>query len=210
MHMSSFFGPGRSAVQLTLLTAVLLAHRADAQPVTVRPESRMILAGTSNVNRWSCSSGAFDRVTTAGRERLMKVELPLRDIAIAVPVRSLACGNDRMNADLREALRAEVHPDITFILAGYRIDALPRPGADYAAVAVGQLSVAGVVRQVEIPLRAQRTAEGLHGAGTLILRMTDFGIKPPVALFGLIRARNEITVSFDVRLDTAVLLADMP
>jgi hypothetical protein len=39
------------------------------------------------------------------------------------------------------------------------------------------------------------------------LRMTDFGVQPPVALLGLIRARNDIEVSFRVLLDTTTIAA---
>jgi polyisoprenoid-binding protein YceI len=184
--------------------------RATAQLPTmvVRPESRLILAGTSNINRWACQSGQFERVTNGEREPMTRVSLPLHKVTIAVPVRSLACGHPRMNADLREALRAGVHPDITFTLHEYRIDSLAGGNATFAAVAIGELVVAGQPRRVDIPVRAYRTAAGFHGSGTLTLRMTDFGVKPPVALLGLIRARNEITVTFDVHLDTAIVLAD--
>ena len=37
----------------------------------------------------------------------------------------------------------------------------------------------------------------------LPLRMTDFGIKPPSALFGAIRAKNSLTVRFDLTLNVA-------
>ena len=39
--------------------------------------------------------------------------------------------------------------------------------------------------------------------GGLPLRMTDFGIQPPVALFGLIRARDELWVSVDLNVELA-------
>ena len=167
----------------------------------------MVLAGSSNVNRWSCRSGQFQKETAAGRERISEVRLPLHDITIAVPVRSLTCGHDRMNADLYAALRADAHPEIRFVLTGYRIDRSPAAGTDFSAVATGDLTVAGATRAVEIPVVGRRTAAGVRGSGTLALRMTDFGVKPPVALLGLIRARDEIDVSFDVLLDTSLMVA---
>ncbi len=36
----------------------------------------------------------------------------------------------------------------------------------------------------------------LHGWGSLDLKMTDFDVEPPTALFGLVKARNEITIRF--------------
>ncbi len=194
---------------LAAVTAAPARTAAQLPTMIIRPESRLILAGTSNVNRWACQSGKFERLSEGTREPMTRVSLPLREVAIAVPVQSLACGRDRMNADLREALRADTHPDITFSLTSYRIDSSAGPHAEYAAVATGELTVAGQKRQVDIPVRASKTAGGLHGSGTLTLRMTDFGVKPPVALLGLIRARNDITVTFDVHLDTSIVLADI-
>jgi hypothetical protein len=37
--------------------------------------------------------------------------------------------------------------------------------------------------------------------------MTDFGIKPPVALLGTLRTKNEIEITFKVLLDKAVVIA---
>jgi hypothetical protein len=37
--------------------------------------------------------------------------------------------------------------------------------------------------------------------------MTDFGIKPPVALLGTLRTRDAITISFNVLLDRSVVVA---
>lgn len=212
---TSFLSPRRRAAHwlpiaiVMAFTAVPALAFAQAPAMSIRPESRMILAGSSNINRWACQSGRFERLVDGRREPLTQVSLPLRDITIAVPVDSLACGNARMNADLREALQADVHSDITFSLTGYRIDSVGSAAGDYVAIAMGKLVVAGRSRQVSIPVRASRTTAGLHGSGTVALRMTDFGVQPPVALLGLIRARNDITVTFDVHVDTAIVLADL-
>jgi hypothetical protein len=37
--------------------------------------------------------------------------------------------------------------------------------------------------------------------------MTDFGIKPPVALLGTLRTRNQISIAFNVLLDRNILVA---
>ena len=42
---------------------------------------------------------------------------------------------------------------------------------------------------------------------TVALKMTDFGIKPPVALLGTLRTRDAISISFDVLLDRSVVVA---
>lgn len=38
----------------------------------------------------------------------------------------------------------------------------------------------------------------MHAQGTLPIQMTDFNVEPPTAMLGLIRARDKITVHFDI------------
>ena len=195
----------------TALTATPSVAMAQAGMMTVRPESKVTLSGSSNINRWACRTSVFEATlpmgSTARREQLKRVKVPVTDVAVSIPVRSLACGHDRMNRDLLEAMRADSNPDIRFLLASYGVDSTRGITDTVAILATGDLTVAGVTRRVAIPVTAHRTAQGVRGAGLLKLRMTDFGIKPPVALLGVIRARNEIQVSFEVLLDRSVVVA---
>jgi hypothetical protein len=47
----------------------------------------------------------------------------------------------------------------------------------------------------------------MTGTGALKFLMTDFGIKPPVALLGTLRTKNEVEVKFEVLLDKNVIVA---
>ena len=77
------------------LTAALTASMATpiaAQGVsmTVRPESKVILAGGSNVHDWSCSSSAFQATieldTAYDTKPLTEVVKPIRKVSVTVPV----------------------------------------------------------------------------------------------------------------------------
>jgi polyisoprenoid-binding protein YceI len=196
--------------QITLTVAIAAVFTTPALSqgtvMTVRPESRVTLAGSSNVNRWACRTAQF---TTAANEQITKVLIPATDVVVNIPVRSLDCGHGRMNADLYEALRADLFPSIRFTLASYEMGETTTDGT-ITATATGDLTVAGQARRVTIPISVRRHAAGVRGTATLSLRMTDFDVKPPVALLGLIRARNEIQVSFDVLLDTHIVVALTP
>ena len=195
-------------IQLIALAALLTGTPsiATAQRMTVRPTSDVTLAGRSNVNQWTCRSSVFEATigVTQDGPFVLAAATPERKVAVTVPVFSLKCGNKRMDQDLYDALDAERFPAIEYQLVSYQMEVVG--DGQLAANTVGDITVAGVTRRVEIPVRAQRLGDGtVAGQGTLQLRMTDFGVQPPVALLGLIRARNDIEVSFRVLLDKTVV-----
>lgn len=179
--------------------------------MTVRPESRVILEGSSNIAGWACRTGAFEatigaapRFTSAS---LVTLSRPLSRVAVRIPVLSLKCGHGRMNQDLYRTLRASEYPDITYVLDSYVVRTPASDSATFAALTVGDITVAGVTRRVEVPITAEPWQGGVRGKGTVKLKMTDFGVKPPVAFFGAIRSRNEIEVTFEVVLERSVVVA---
>jgi hypothetical protein len=59
------------------------------------------------------------------------------------------------------------------------------------------LTIAGTERLVSLTVQGQQRANGAYQAtGSLPLLMSDFGIDPPTAMLGLIKAHDEITVRF--------------
>lgn len=198
------------SVGLALATAIPSLAAAQERALTVRPESRVLLAGSSNVADWACRTNAFEaKIGMESRfhgASFVSLTKPISKIAVRIPVQSLKCGHKKMNQDLYRTLRATEFPDITYVLSGYTVV----PTADsttFAALTVGEITVAGVTRRVEVPITAERWQGGARGRGTLKLKMTDFGVKPPVALFGAIRSRNEIEVTFEVLLERNVVVA---
>jgi hypothetical protein len=63
----------------------------------------------------------------------------------------------------------------------------------------GPLSVSGIERTVTLSVSTRQDPDGrVRARGAVRMLMTDFGVKPPIGLFGLIRSANEITVEFDL------------
>lgn len=191
--------------------------------------SRIQLEGSTNVHRWSCEGESVEArmsvdapmarveallatveaavVSGAIPENLELPEVPPPSFRLVVPVHSLDCGNPRMERDLEEALAADRHP-----LIEYRFQVLERailePAMEgvprrYRLEVLGTLKLAGVSREI----RSTAFAEPLEEAafrieGTLELKMTDFDVTPPTALLGIIRARDALSVHFDLHLES--------
>lgn len=205
--------------RLLALTAALTASigvQVTAQTkMSLQPDSKVTLAGSSNVHDWACSSAAFQatiELDSNYRTRPL-TDLPklITKVVVNIPVTSLKCGHGKMDDNMYKALRAEEFPEIRFELSTYEMTKELTTQDSFAARAVGELSVAGKTNRVEIPITALRKAGGsMRGEGTLKMLMTDFGIKPPIALLGTLRTKNEIEVKFQVLLDRSVVVALTP
>src|SRR4051812_47268080 len=151
---------------------------------SARPDSmgRVWIEGGSNVADWSCRAIAFDAA----------VDSSLSRVTVRLSARDLKCGNRKMDHDLYAALKSADPAAPTYIVASFE-------AASAAERQPGLLSVAGIERRVEARVTTERGDEGfVHARGSVPLRMTDFGEKPPVGLFGLIRSKNDVVVRFDL------------
>ena len=206
--------------QLFVLTAAFLASigtNAVAQDtpstkMSLRPESKITLAGGSNLHDWACKSTEFNATIEVSpafqAEPLTQVEKPMSKVAVTIPVKSLDCGKGKMNDNMYKALKANEFPNITYVLGSYTIDSETTTADAFVARTTGELEVAGKKVTVEIPVTGTRLDGGAaRGEGSVKLLMTDFGIKPPTALLGTLRTKNAIEVSFKVLLDKAAVVA---
>src|SRR5687768_17096374 len=60
------------------------------------------------------------------------------------------------------------------------------------------LNVAGVEREVTLPLKTARKGDGLAVSGVLDVLMTEYGNAPPKAMMGMVKADPKIKITFDV------------
>ena len=209
---------------IRLLLIVVLAVPAIAEETTIlfaSAASRLTLEGASNVAPWRCKGTTLegrmdvaaplarinhliDRIEDGNIVPLIanpaSARFPQPAFRLRVPVNTLRCGNAKMERDMYDALRAEHHPAIEFRfteLAGginHDIDA-----GSYRAKITGVLTLAGQSRTIRLDVDAQRMSpDTFRLSARLPLKMTDYDIVPPTALFGAIKARNDLTVRFEL------------
>jgi hypothetical protein len=176
----------------------------DAQTPLALSNTRISIAGTSNVHDYSATT-TVAKVTrvqignaSAGPEFWQALQMPggLAAFEIAIPAESLKSAKEGLDKNMYKALKTKEHADIVFRLA--KIE----PGPAGMLAASGTLRIAGVEREVTLPLKAVRTADGLAVSGAVDVLMTDFGIAPPKAMLGMVKADPKIKVTFEVVLGT--------
>jgi polyisoprenoid-binding protein YceI len=163
--------------------------------------ARITISGTSNIHAYTASTTTIriNRAQLAGPidgENLWANALKpggVEMFEVAIPAATLTSPREGLDANMYKALQVTEHPDIVFRLLRFE----PRPGAAGALRAIGNLKIAGVVREVAIDITTTRKDAALGVRGQVQLLMTDFGIKPPVALMGMLKTDPKVTVAFE-------------
>jgi polyisoprenoid-binding protein YceI len=107
-----------------------------------------------------------------------------------VSAATLSSPKDGLDKNMHKALKVEQFPDITFTLA--RLE-----GASGSLRGVGTLRIVGVEREVVLVITTEPRGNTLVVKGRLPLLMTDYGIKPPTALLGMLKTDSKVTVTFE-------------
>ncbi|MEP6549973.1 MAG: YceI family protein, partial [Gemmatimonadales bacterium] len=129
---------------------------------------------------------------------LTKVRRPIASVLVNIVVRTLKCGNTKMDENMYSTLKTKDFQIITYKLSGY--DILTGSSSAFAASTKGTLTVAGKDKNIDMKINASRLAEGKATAeGEETLLMSDFGIKAPSFMFGTLKVGNEIKVKFTLK-----------
>jgi hypothetical protein len=199
--------PSAIAVVLVLLTlAAPLARAANGTPVPVKlgPGSELVIEGKSTVHDFECRSrevsvqvarepGAAAPADAAALLELMRAG-KVASVKVSVPVQSLKSEKSGLDKNLRKTMRADEHPTVTFALGSYTVKSAV---ADTLAIeAQGTLTITGQSRPVTLEGRAFRAAEGVWLEGSEPVRMTEYGIKPPVMMLGTLKVKDLVTVRY--------------
>lgn len=189
-----------SFARLLILAAVLgfliLPESVTAQVShTLQPESSLWITGTSTRSDWTVTAGTIDGgVTLADASDGSSVS----GVQVRIPTREIASKSSTiMDRLMHDALKATDHPEISYEL----VDAMQvaPDGGGFALQTSGRLTLAGVTRDVEMVVQGEDLGEGKYRyTGSTPLKMTDYDMSPPTAMFGALRTGNDVTVHFDI------------
>jgi len=178
--------------------AVLLPGVAHAQA----PTGALAISGSSTVRDWTCRETQFSAAHDSAGQAAPAAG---SGVSLTFPVGAIDCGDAGMNDQLRQALKASRYPTITFGLPASEVARALAAGPVPVRVS-GELTIAGETRPVQTDVTVRPApGEGLQVQGEQSLRMTDFGVKPPVLMLGLLKVRDLVHVAFDVVVQAATL-----
>jgi polyisoprenoid-binding protein YceI len=194
-----------------LATLATTAAAQETARVAVAPESKVWIEGTSNLHGWSCKAEKLDAEIEFDAAAAAQVSVAppkaLKKVEVKVPVRSLKCGHGAMDDNLYKALNAEAAPNISYILATF--EATNGDSKDtFTLKTVGTLTIAGKENKLTMDVTATRLGDGtVKATGMVPIKMTDYGIKPPTAIFGRLKTGDEVKVNFELSVGAKAIAA---
>ncbi len=159
----------------------------------------IVVKGTSNIHDWDVKSdkGIVDATIAMGAG---DKTVTFSKLAFVVNAETLKSGKSGMDKNTYKALKTEEHKNINFDLLS--ANAIPTDGNTYQVKAKGNLTVAGVTKPIDLIVTAKwnNADKSLSISGAKAFNMTEFGVKPPTALFGTIKTGDEVNINFNVQI----------
>ncbi len=150
----------------------------------------LVINGESNINKFSFS---YMTPLLARGENASKGAEDER-IDFKIPVHQFKPGNPRMYDDFLSLLQAEEYPYITIsLLSGNSNRERSSVISRNERISV---TIAGVTREYTLNCTLAHCNDDLVLNGMLTVKLTDFGLIPPVRLSGIVKVEDEINVRF--------------
>ena len=157
-------------------------------------DHKITIDGTSNVHEWeevaqTASGDAVVLWNTDGSFNIQKLN-------IKVSVKSIKSDKGSIMDDKTyDALKGEKYPYITFKMLS--IKSITKSGTGYAVKINGELTIAGVTKNVDISGMVYVKEKGkLYIETSKAIKMSDYGIDPPTAMMGAMKVGDDITIKF--------------
>jgi len=172
----------------------ITCQKAIAQSLKINPKSSTItILGTTNVHDFKT------KVEQMKGELVINAK-QVQSLNVEIPVKSIKSGESLMDKKTYEAFDDSKNPTIKFQMTD--VASMLVNGAEVSATVSGNLSMAGAVRKITFKTTGKNLKPGVYEfTGIIPLKMTDFKMKPPTAMLGMMKVADAITLKYDVVLE---------
>ena len=162
------------------------AFKLDATKSTLK------VFGTSSLHDWHIITDSFSgSMSFASLE-----EGKLDKLHVDILSETLKSGKKSMDKNTYKALKTDKYPKIAFHLTQVN-EVKSLGGNTYALETYGDLVISGTKRNIPLRLKVQIKGNTVTLIGEKSIKMTDFNIEPPTALFGTITTGDDLTIKFE-------------
>ena len=174
----------------TILIALILSLPIvlNAQRFSLDNSSTIVIKGTSTMHDWESTveevKGQIEVAVEGNQISALKA------LDLAVTVESIQSGKKKMDKLTYEAFNYEKNPTISFQLTSVK----SLEGEQ--AVVVGDLTMAGTTRSVEITGTCTYQDGAVKVMASHPINMVQFGMERPTAMLGAIKVGEEVIIDF--------------
>jgi len=169
--------------------------------IHIEERSRLFIEGTSNINSFEClCNDRFNPKNVRVSVDDDRETISFFGTTLALKTAALDCDNSKINKDLCTALKADEYPTIDIVLHEASVHGASFNERDWTDIkATATLTITDQSRKVSLAVKGRKlSGNRFRFVSIKKLKMTDFGVEPPTALFGLVRVRNHITINFNL------------
>ncbi len=184
---------------IILLTISFMSGNAvQAQSLKLNQKTfNMSINGTTNVHNFET------KVTQAGGDLVIS-DKKVQSFSVEIPVKGIKSNEKLMDTKTYEAFDADKNPRITF--KSTDVNSLKVDGSDINVSVTGNMTIAGVTRKVTIIAAGKTVKPGVYEfKGSIPVKMTDYKMKPPTAMLGVMKVGDDIKLKFDVTFEGAAI-----
>lgn len=181
------------------MVALIPATLLYSQSINVI-EAEMHVNGTSSLHDWQSE---VTQVKVSGEIKTENGELTgISNIKVEVPVISIkSTKGSVMDNKTWDAFNHEKYPTIRFKMTN--LDKLTKETYGYSMRVNGILSMAGSSKNISLKVECSNINQNVFEfSGIHKIKMTEYGMTPPTALFGTLKTGNEIKIDFLVKIQS--------
>lgn len=157
-------------------------HAADC-------ENYLYIQGESNVNQFTFR---YNNANFSDRHRSMAGDSG--NIEFSIPIRDFEASNPMMYGDFLVLMKETEYPVIKVTFS--KQDLMAAGSNSGGACPDIRINIAGITKIYKIQCSLVQCSDYLYLSGEKTIKLSDFHLKPPEKLLGLVKVNNEINVNF--------------
>lgn len=182
------------AIKLILLTVIFttLSLQTNAQRNYSMTKSTFEVAGTSNIHDWVMKS--TEGTGTANLTITDSKLLDINSLTITLPAESIKSSKTSMDDVAYETLDTRTYKNIKYVLkSANKIN-------ETTWTLTGTYTIAGTSKDYRTQVNVNANNGTIILKGSNQITFSDFGMSPPTAALGVVRAGKELTMMFNITL----------
>ncbi len=180
----------RNVVLLSCILLYLINFsiiKAQTKYVCQAKSSKVTIMGTSTLHDWEVEATDFNSwalINTDDQNNYV-----IQEGEAIFYANEIKSESSLMDKKTHEALKSDKYPTINFIP-----NQPTRIHLNKNSSITGNLTIAGKTNEVNLPVTLSFVDHHITISSKLKIKLSDYGIKPPTAMFGTIKCGNEVVI----------------
>ncbi|MXV38091.1 YceI family protein [Flavobacteriaceae bacterium Ap0902] len=180
----------KSVKLLIVMLLVSVGTLAFGQNTISLQSADLRVSGTSTLHDWEMKSSKASG-SLKGNVSSTSVS-SISDINVKMPIKTLKSGKSGMDSKAYDAMKADKFSNATFELTSAK-----KSGNGW--LLNGYFTLAGKKKSVSLKVSETTSSGVVTLKGSYPFKLSEYGVKPPTAMFGSIKTGNDVKISFTVK-----------